>query len=234
MDLFPDCSSMTLRRDLIKLEEEGYIKRTRGGAVALNRLVHNVEELYIRRAMENIEAKKKIAQIAVKLIGTSRSLYLDGGSTVMCFAKELPDIHFSIVTGGINIAQELAQKSAHTVTVVGGQLNPNTLYCSGAQSIAFIENINIDVAILGTSGFSASSGFTNGSFTEYELKKAVMRKAQKTIMLMDSSKIDRSMPFTFATIADIDALVCDVTLSADVMAEAERCGTKVYTPEMMP
>ena len=92
--LFPDCSSMTLRRDLKYLEDNGLVKRTRGGAVALSRLSIAAEDIYSRRAVENTEAKTVIAKKAAALLESGRSLYLDSGTTLMRFAKEIPTTIF--------------------------------------------------------------------------------------------------------------------------------------------
>ena len=56
-NIFPDCSTMTLRRDLIKLENEGFAKRIRGGAVLASRLFGHSEDVYSQRARENVSGK---------------------------------------------------------------------------------------------------------------------------------------------------------------------------------
>jgi DeoR/GlpR family transcriptional regulator of sugar metabolism len=40
--------------------------------------------------------------------------------------------------------------------------------------------------------------------------------------MMDVSKIDKSMPFTFAKLKDIDVLVTDKTLSESIAKAAEK------------
>ena len=69
-------------------------------------------------------------------------------------------------------------------------MNRNTLSVSGINSLRFVEEINIDTAIMATSGYSSEYGFTNGEYNEGELKKAVIRKARKVVMIMDLSKVD--------------------------------------------
>lgn len=227
--LCPECSLMTLRRDLISLEEQGVLRRTRGGAVALSRLQQGVEGRYSLRAQENVEQKNRIAQRVVGLLKDDRSLYLDSGTTLMCVAKALRGRSFNVITSGANIALELAHNHACTVTLLGGQLNPNTLSSSGSLAMEAIERVNIDAAIMGTSGFTLRNGFTSGSSSEHELKRSVISRAREVFMVMDASKLDRSLPFTFATLTDIDALICDAALPEDIMLEARLRNTNVYT-----
>ncbi len=221
------CSNMTLWRDLKKLEEEGSIRRTRGGAISLRLIQPDMEGLYIRRSKENITAKRAIARAALPLIETGHSIFLDAGSTLMELARLLSDNHYTVITSGANIAIELSQLRSCNAICVGGQLSSNTLSFSGPHADAFINSVNIETAFMATSGFSLKSGFTSGSFTEHELKRLVIEKASQVVMLMDSSKLQRSLPFTFATLSDIDILVTEKPLPPDVQAAANKAHVKV-------
>ncbi len=225
--LSPDCSMMTLRRDLIALEEHGVLKRTRGGAVAISRLTQGVEGRYSLRAKENVEQKNRLARFVAGLLDENRPLYLDSGTTMMCIAKMLRNRPFNILTSGANIAIELVSGLSCAVTLLGGQISTNTLSCSGGLAMNAAERVNIDMAIMGTSGFTLQNGFTSGSSSEHDLKRAVIARAREVVLVMDNSKLDKSLPFTFATLGDINTLVCDAPLPGDIAAEAARKGVRV-------
>jgi len=226
-ELFPDCSSMTLRRDLKYFEENGYVKRTRGGAVALSMLSITAEDVYSRRALENTAAKSLIARKAAAFIEGGRSFYVDSGTTLMLFAKEIPDDYVSILTSGPNIALELIKKSKPNVMLIGGQLNRNTISVSGANATSFLAGVNIDTAFMAASGFSLQNGFTSGTYSECELKQEVLQRASSVIMLMDSSKCGKSLPYTFGMLKDVNMLVTDDMLPEDLKAAALENGVKV-------
>lgn len=226
-DLFPNCSTMTLRRDLKYFEDNGYVKRTRGGAVALSRLSMAAEDVYSRRVLENKTIKELIAKKASTYIESGRSLYLDSGTTLMRFAKEIPDDYISIMTSGPNIALELIKKTKPNVTMIGGQLNRNTISVSGVSANHFLSSINIDIAFMASSGFSLQNGFTSGTYSESDLKQEVLKRAVKTIMLMDSTKIGKSLPYTFGTLKDIDILICDDQLPEDMKKAALDSGVTI-------
>ncbi len=206
---FPDVSSMTLRRDLEFFEKIGEAVRIRGGARHIKSLGVQ-EDLYALRAVKNPAAKEHIAQIAVGYVETGRSIYMDSGSTGMSFARALPDLNLSIVTGAPNVAMEVSKRYKPSVTMIGGVINRNTLSVSGTQSLQFIGNLNFDIAFLVASAFSPDSGFTCGNWDECELKRAIAAKARRTIVMVDSSKFGKSMPYTFATLEDVDILITDV------------------------
>lgn len=224
---FPDCSIMTLRRDLKFLEDNGYLKRTRGGAVAINRLDSRVEDGYSGRTMENVAQKHIIAKKAQRFIERGRSIYVDAGTTMMLFTQEMEDEYLSVMTSGVNIALELIKKQKPSVTLVGGQINRRTISVSGMNACAFIREVNIDVAFMAASGFSVENGFTSGTYTESEIKKEVINRARQKILLMDSHKVGKIMPFTFARMEDINVLVSDGELDEEIVREAARKGVQI-------
>ena len=228
-ELFPQVSTMTLRRDLTMLEGKGLLIRTHGGAVNIKKLssVYGEEDAYSLRAVENVEAKMSIAQKALGFLDNGRSIYLDAGSTMMYLAKLIPDEPFSILTSGINIAMELTKKSKMTIYHTGGQLNQNSLSSSGPTSMSMLDFINIDIAFMAASGFTLENGFTVSNFFECELKKAVMKKAKKVIMMVDSSKYNKVLAFTFGNLNDLDILISDGSLPEVVVNKANELGVKV-------
>ena len=228
-DVFPQVSTMTLRRDLSLLEGKGLLIRTHGGAVNMKKLssVYGEEDAYSLRAAENVDSKMHIAQKALTFLDNGRSIYLDAGSTMMYLAKLIPDEPFSILTSGINIAMELTKKSKMTIYHTGGQLNQNSLSSSGPTSMSMLDFINIDIAFMAASGFTLENGFTVSNFFECELKKAVMKKAKKVIMMVDSSKFNKVLAFTFGNLSDLDILISDEKLPEMVAAKAREAGVKV-------
>lgn len=210
-ETFRAVSSMTLRRDLIKLEKENHIIRTKGGAVSRQALGINSsnEPLYSFRESENHEAKKQIAQKALAYVEMGRSVYLDSGTTLMCLAKILKDEPYTIITSGLNIALEVLKKHNPLVICIGGQVNRNTISVSGPSSSSFLDKVNIDIAFMSASGYSYDSGFTVSNISESELKKQVIQKAKKVIVLMDTSKKDKVLAYTFAKRPDVDLILTE-------------------------
>ena len=220
-EMFPDISSMTLRRDLIHLEKMGIVRRTRGGAISVSRISKTYEDAFSRRAQRDVMAKRAICREALKLLANENTIFLDSGSTMMYFAQMLPDENYLVLTTGPNIALEIAAKSKPEILMPGGRLRRNTLSLSGPWAASALEKINIDMAFLATSGYSIENGFTSGSIEESEVKSLVLSKAKTRVMLMDRSKANRVLPFTFAQMEHIEYLICDASLPEEIRKEAE-------------
>jgi DeoR/GlpR family transcriptional regulator of sugar metabolism len=230
--LYEGYSSMTVWRDLKLLEEQGFVRRVHGGVISTQAAAFQIEGVYSKRARENTREKIAIAKTAVTMIHPGHAVYLDAGSTLMAVANHIDNERYTIVTSGANIAIELSQRHTCDVLLTGGQISENTLSCSGAQAEQFIASINIDLALMAPSGFSLNNGFTSGSQSESMLKRAVIAKAAKVVVLMDHSKLGRSLPFTFATLADIDVLICDGPLPDDVNAQVDANGVTCVVAEV--
>lgn len=220
--IFTEVSSMTLRRDLEYFETAGEAVRIRGGIRYIKSLPGaGREDLYEQRLAQNQEAKNRIARIASDYISAGRSIFLDSGTTLMALAKSLPDIHLSILTSAPNIALEISKRYAPTVNLIGGLVNRETLSVSGMQSMDFVEHLNFDLAVMAPSAFTVDTGFTCGNYSECELKKRIIKKAKQTVMLVDSSKIGHTMPFTFARLEEIDVLVTEQEPSEELLTAAQ-------------
>ena len=217
--LFPGISAMTLRRDLSKLEALGEIVRTHGGARSVDDISRIKEELYTQRALENTDRKSAIAEKAVAIPRTGQTIFLDTGTTIAALAELLTDEKLLVITPAPNIAIECAKKPHVTVFVTGGFLNNDNLSLSGEWDSAFMADVNIDIAYMASSAYSLSSGFTCGSYNESVIKKDIISKATKVVMLMDNTKLDKSMPFTFARLRDIDVFVTDNILPEELSSE---------------
>lgn len=225
--LFPDISLMTIHRDLEKLEQEGIINRTRGGAVAVTQGTSPTEIKLEARMHTNTQAKKEIARKALALIEPGSAVFLDAGTSCMALAKLLPDIDLNIFTTGPNIVLELARLSLPTIHMCGGTLNRYNQAVSGQSTLKMLENINIATAFLGVSGYTPEGGFTCGKEEEMLVKRMMFQKAGRTVILMDSSKCGRILPYTFGDIGDADYIVSDGQLPEELVHKARESGTEI-------
>ena len=207
---FPAFTPKTIRRDLIHWERAGAILRSHGKARVNRQYLYQLEAQYSKREGENAQIKNALALAGVAQLEGHNSLFIDAGTTMMSLARQLPDRNLTVLTAAPNIALTIVGNNPQcSVLLTGGNLNPKTLGCAGYSSAEFIRQINIDIAFMVPSGFSIANGFMVGEYFESDLKRAVIEKAEKVILLTDSSKIGVSMPFTFARPPDIDLLICD-------------------------
>ncbi|MBQ4064670.1 MAG: DeoR/GlpR transcriptional regulator [Clostridia bacterium] len=226
-EIFPDVSSMTLRRDIEYFERQGEAIKVRGGARSMKFITTSMEEAFSLRLRENAGAKDRVANRALSLLETGRSIFLDSGTTVLRLAEIMPDERITVTTTGLNVAIELMKKDMPIVNIVGGMINRDNITVQGNQALHFLESINIDMAFIVPSGVSAKDGLTCGNYTDCELKRLVVEKARKVVLLMDSSKLNKSLPYTFCSFDSVDCIITDEALPRDIVERAEAAGCTI-------
>ncbi|MBL7487740.1 DeoR/GlpR transcriptional regulator [Frankia sp. AgB1.9] len=226
-------SRASIRRDLHLLEQQQLLTRTHGGAVASGVLY----ELPMRyRGGQRHEAKRAIAQRVASLLGDDvTSLGINGGSTTTEVARMVASrAGLRVVTSALNIASELAVRSNIELVVCGGSVRGESYELVGPLADLTLSNINVDVAVVGVDGVDAHAGFTTHHEVEAYTNRALLRSAERVIVVADSSKIGKR---GFAKISEVSAaadLVTDSGISAEDLAALERLGPTVHVVEVAP
>jgi DeoR/GlpR family transcriptional regulator of sugar metabolism len=206
--LCPCVSLMTIHRDLTYLESRGFLEKIRGGAKCI--ADHSGEPAFAARDIVNRAAKQIIAEKALAFLPQDVNVFIDAGTTMMAFARQIPDMSANIITTSPNIAIVLAARPSLTIGLCGGRLNKSNLTLSGDAAVESLLGINIDVAFIAAAGYSEKVGFTCGIESEARIKKLAVEKAHTSIMMIDSSKIGKILPYTFADISDFDRVITDL------------------------
>ncbi len=210
---FFNVSSETIRKDLLYLEEKGIAKKGYGGAVIANALIEpNINEKYTKF----IDEKNEIAKKALEYISDGMILMLDAGSTIYTLAKMLAlRNNITVFTNSPRAAQIVDDYKIETY-LFGGRIRNNSSAIVGGWTLRAIEEIKADIAILGTSGFKDREGPCVENFEESEIKQAMIKSANKTIVLGDSSKAKTFSMIEYAKWDDIDVFVTDKNIDKDM------------------
>jgi DeoR family fructose operon transcriptional repressor len=218
----------TVRRDLAVLERSGMLRRVHGGAVPSGALTL-VEPGLTERHGTRSEAKRKIAAAALDLLpANDGSVILDGGSTTAALADVLPpDRRLYVATNSVPMAARLSASPAVTLHLLGGRVRGITQTAVGDATVRSLQDLRVDVVFLGTNGVSAGHGFSTPDEAEAATKRAMVRAAQRVIVLGDSSKLGREHLVRFATVEEVDVLVTDSEADPGIVAELETMGIEV-------
>ncbi|PVZ07898.1 DeoR/GlpR family DNA-binding transcription regulator [Actinomycetospora cinnamomea] len=204
----------TIRRDLTALERQGLLQRVHGGAIAAGRL--EVEPGVAQRDATASEEKDRIAKAAVAELGPASTILLDAGTTTARMAALLPDdTPLTVVTNALPIASLLAPRHRITVHMIGGRVRGTTLSAVDRWALQTLESVNVDVAVLGTNGFSVDRGLTTPDVAEAAVKGAMLRAGARSIVVADAGKYGADSFSRFATLEQVDTLVTDARLAAD-------------------
>lgn len=222
-------SEATLRIDLNKMEQEGLLKRTHGGAV-LNDLVEN-ETTFSVREKRNRDAKSLIAQEALSFIQDGSCILLDASSTALELARLLKDesIKVTVVTSGIYTALELRDNPDITVILTGGVLSRESSSLEGMFGATVLDQINVDYMFTSANGFSFDTGLTDFNVYEIDLKKRMVEKSRSVIALIDQSKINKISIASFANADEIHAFITDHKPDEELLHQFEKHNITLIT-----
>ncbi|MFF2446629.1 DeoR/GlpR family DNA-binding transcription regulator [Neobacillus sp. NPDC058068] len=209
----------TIRRDLEKLEKENLLMRSHGGAVSVEK--DQSEPSYLEREITNVGEKKAIAVEAVQLIEPGDQIILDASSTAWYVAKELPDIPLTVVTNSIKVAIELSKKEQIKVISTGGQLLSSSLSYVGPLAERSLSFYHVNKAFLSCKGVHLENGLSDSNELQALLKGKMMETADKTILMVDSSKFGTRAFSQIASLSNVDSIITDSKIAKNTKKQLE-------------
>ena len=200
---------MTLRRDLLYLEQTGKVIRVRGGAMSVKAVQKTSGVPYTKKTRMHSDEKIQIAVKAAGLIDEGACIFIDAGSTALYLAREMPDVNCNVFTNGLAVATELSKKKNVSINLLGGPIDKENLSTASSLSPVYFADANFELAIISPAAFTPETGFACASQTEAELFKLVCKKAKHVYMMLDGSKVGKIKAYTFARMEDVHVLITD-------------------------
>ncbi|ORU02261.1 DeoR family transcriptional regulator [Klebsiella pneumoniae] len=190
-----NASPATIRRDLIKLDQEGVISRTHGG-VTLNRFIPS-QPTTLEKAQRSPLEKQAIASAAAALVKAGDAIVLDAGTTMIELARQITHLPLRVITSDLHIALFLSEFKQIEVTDHGRRL---------------LQTIWPDLAFVSCNGWDLEKGITAPTEEKAALKRDLMANARRRILLADSSKYGAWSLFNIAPLASLTDIVTDAHL----------------------
>jgi DeoR/GlpR family transcriptional regulator of sugar metabolism len=200
-------SSNTIRRDLEVLAREGIAERGYGGAAP--RALRPAEEELAIREQRDAEEKRAIARIAVRLVKSGDTIFLNDGSTVMALARELSaaELELFVITPAVNVANVLVENPRLTVCLLGGFVRRSSLATGGAFAETMLEQFNADIALMSADSFGVEAGLSYSNTDDAMLSRKMAAHARHCVAMISSSKFSRTARLTGIRTGDVDTLV---------------------------
>lgn len=218
-----DASPATIRRDLIKLDEQGVISRSHGG-VALRRF---------EPAQPTTNEKRAIARVAASLVNAGDAVVLDAGTTMMELAKCLTHLPLRVITVDLHIALFLAEFRQIEVTIVGGRIDDSSQSCIGEHGRKLLRSVYPNIAFMSCNSWGVKTGVTTPTEDKAGLKQEIIANAQRKVLLADSSKYGAHSLFNVVPLERFNDVITDVNLppSAQVELKGRAFALTLVQPE---
>ncbi|HEY8589590.1 MAG TPA: DeoR/GlpR family DNA-binding transcription regulator [Naasia sp.] len=218
-------TEVTVRADLAALESAGALRRVRGGAIALRERETPVEAT----ARRDAEVKDAIGRRAAAAVRPGTAIILDVGSTTLAVAHALVSRHdladVVVVTNGLGIALALEPAIPRlTVVLTGGTLRPLQHSLVNPMASRALQDLHVDLAILGCNGIEESGRVSNLNLPEAEVKQAMLTASTRRLLVADAGKFRQSHLGTIGSLTDFAMLVTGGPGADELASSAEAFG----------
>ena len=223
-------SEETIRRDLEKLENDGFVIKSYGGAVINENA--NVDLPFNIRKKRNVISKQKIAEVISSRIKDGTSIMLDASSTAVYIAKALKERkNLTLITNSIEILIEMFDTPNVNVLSTGGAIREGSFALVGPQTDKMLKSYHVDVAIVSAKGFDLETGMTDTEELHANNKKTMLHAGREKVLAVDSSKFGKTAFTEIGTLEDISMVVTDAKPDEVWLQAFKEYGIECIYPE---
>jgi DeoR/GlpR family transcriptional regulator of sugar metabolism len=217
-------SRATVRRDLASMQKLGMLRRTHGGAAALD----GRDELpFQSKLAAYLPEKRAIGFMTASLIRDGWVIGCTGGTTAIQAIKALKEKKVTVVTNAVNLAMELAASESLEVIVTGGVLRARSYELIGHIAERTIAAFHFDLALIGVDGLDLVHGLSTFTIAEAHAAALYIEHAREVWVVADHSKIGSTAPALVAPLSRVSRVITDAGLPGDAAESLAGAGVEV-------
>jgi len=225
-------SAPSIRRDLVRLEGRGLIRRTHGGATLVEPLLYEpfrYDSSFLAREQRFAEEKRRIGLAAAELVQANETVGLTAGTTTTHVGRSLRHRDkIQVVTNAINIGMELCNQPGIRTYLTGGVVPwAWSFSLTGSAALNFLDDVYMDKVFLSVTGLDPERGATTLETDEALVLRKMLKQSKQVIVTSDSSKLGKVSPAFICPANEINILITDTGASNEALAPFERQGIRV-------
>jgi len=217
-----DASAATVRRDLLKLEEDGLLTRVHGGAV-----IEEAPAPFAEAARTRVDAKDVIAAEAAAMIEDGQSVILDSGSTVHRLARRLRGRRVTVITNNLAVYEELVQDENIELMLLGGMVLRESRMVDGFMAQDNLRQVHADWLFMGACGVRAGGQVMDTTVAEVPARRAMIAAGDKVALLVDDTKFPGTGMVKICDPEDLDVVVTNAPADASACEALREAGVHV-------
>ena len=217
-----EASAATVRRDLLKLEEDGLLTRVHGGAV-----IEEDPAAFAEAAEANVAEKDAIAAQAATLIEDGQSIILDSGTTVHRLARRLHGRRITVITNNLVVYEELVQDESIELMLLGGMVIRESRMLDGFMAEDNLRQVHADWLFMGACGVRSGGQVMDTTVAEVPARRAMIAAGDKVALLADSSKFPGTGMVKICGPEELDVVLTNSSSDAATCTALEVAGARV-------
>jgi DeoR/GlpR family transcriptional regulator of sugar metabolism len=215
-------SPATVRRELVKLEEDGLLTRVHGGAV-----VDEGDQPFAEVAEMHVPEKDAIAARAASLVEDGQSVLLDIGTTACRPARQLHGRRLTVITGNLVVHEELADDAGIELVLLGGMVRREYRSLAGFLTEDNLRQLHADRLFLGSSGVRPGGQVMDTTVVEVPVKRAMIEAGERVVLLADRAKFPGTGVAKVCGPDELDAVVTNAPVDAVTRSSLDEAGVQV-------
>lgn len=220
-----DVSEVTIRSDLQALNEQGFLLRTRGGAMA----THVMPEMsFDIRQQQHADHKNRIGKAAADLVADGDTIAIDASTTAQAIIPHIRHLsELTVVTNSLKAALSfLGYPNVHVI-LPGGSLRRESISLVGQVGSDLIQSIHIRTGFFGARGLTVKEGVTDVNMEEVKTKQSLVERCQRVVVMVDARKWEQTATATFASLDQVDTIITSIDASPAMVETARHLGVEV-------
>jgi len=227
-------STATIRRDLSRLEADGRIARVRGGARMKVKAAAPAEWLagtpFEDNLSRNVAQKSAIGRAAAALCLPGESIIIDGGTTTLHMCAHLDGLGLQVLTNSLYVVAELLRQPTTRVSVPSGTIFREQSIILSPFDDDGLARCHASKLFIGAAAVS-ERGLMQADVVLIQAEQKLMDRADKLIVLVDSTKFRASASFVVCRVDRINTVVTDAGASSEEVAMLRGRGVEVLIAE---
>jgi len=205
-------SAATLRRDLERLQDQGKLKRVRGGAqLGAEQEIggfHLQGVPFHENVGRNRAAKEAIGRAAAALCRPGEAVIIDGGSTTLQMCPHLEPLKLQVLTNSLHIVGALLQQPGTGVSIPGGVVFREQNIVLDPFVDASTRSFHASRMFMGTAAVTRF-GLMQSDIILVQAERKLLNLADQLVVLVDSGKFTASAAHQLCDLSRVHTLVTD-------------------------
>lgn len=215
-------SEMTIYRDIEELQQQGVVRKFRGGVTAQPSGVFESNVGYRLAAMRN--EKEAIARRARDFVEPGMSIILDDATTTLALARLLSDITpLTVATNYLETMRLISGFRDLHLVALGGEYDRTHDSFLGVPCVDAVDALRVDAAFVSVSAVSGGHAHHQEQHI-VAVKRAMLRAARRRFLLVDHTKLGRDALYRIARLTWFDLVIVDDHASPEALGELREHG----------
>ncbi len=222
----------SIRKDLSALEAEGQLRRTYGGAVQIKEKLQMNDAQ--KRRISDVDAKRKIAAAAVKIISPNDLVFLDTSTICIAIAEILAkkNLPYKVITNMVDVLVILARNPKINIIFAGGQINRSRDgFCDGLN-LEFMAKFRPDISFIGVVGIDVKKNSLSSHDIDSGIHKAkILNISKNSYIVAESGKFGSEANYTFATLEKVRGIITENGPGDEIFKALQDLNLKIILPD---